>query len=180
MDIFGGFPIFLVQHPYLIRFPSFQAELFFCSQGGSNPIVPHPKSQGLRIWEPAEWGVKRHDFFFSVPIVSLFWLVVFSHPSEKICSSNRKSSPIVGVKIKNVWNNVKHLMLFFRNLVVFFEGWGVLGDNKERGLIKIPQIKERWFALEEVDALLPKSCGKEIATPWNIGATQSPWDSNHH
>ena len=44
--------------------------------------------------------------------------MVFSHPSEKSCSSNWKSSPIFGVKIKNVWNH--HLDVYCKVLIVSF------------------------------------------------------------
>ena len=46
------------------------------------------------------------------------WLVVFSHPFEKICSSNWIISPEIGVNIKNIWvaTTWKRCHCFFQSI----------------------------------------------------------------
>ena len=64
----------------------------------------------LTAWPMGEstrwWAGRSHGATVCFLVLwSHNWLVVFSPPIWKICSSNGKSSPIFGVKIKNIWNH---------------------------------------------------------------------------
>ena len=66
-------------------------------------VAPHKRSKSTLIW----W-VKRSIFIPHLPVPYICLVVEPTHP--KTCSPNWKSSPIFGVKIKNIWN--RHSEMF--------------------------------------------------------------------
>ncbi len=116
-SIWGVFPLFLVQHPIFTASKISMSSTSYSPRFLATVCVLTFRCSWSRV---APWSAATQSFTWRVPRSGAMMMVVFkpylvggwTNPSEKY-ESKWESSPIFGVKIKNIWNH--HLVKYVAN-----------------------------------------------------------------